>query len=75
MAPKKQFKTTVASTSRAQAALNNSLLHYMINKFHISFTDAEHATRCDVIMTTKICAPSYLDMQMVPTVHIVVGNI
>ena len=42
----------------------------MINKYNIAFLDAEHAKRYDTIVSRKICAPSYLDVDMLRTLHL-----
>ena len=70
MAPKKRLKSTAASTSRAQAARGNSSPPHVLNKYNIVFLDAEHARRYDVIVSRKICAPNYLDVQMLTTLHL-----
>ena len=67
MAPKKRVKTTAASTSRALAARGNASLPHVINKYHLVFVDAKHASRYDAIVTRKLSAPSYLDRQMLKT--------
>ena len=70
MAPKKRMKTTAASTSRASAARGNSSLPHVINKYHLVFMDAEHASRYDSIVTRKLSAPRYLDRQMLETLSL-----
>ena len=70
MAPKKRLKTTTASTSRASTARGNPSLPHVQNKHHIVFMDAEHASRYDALVGRKICAPSYLDVDMLRTLHL-----
>ena len=51
-------------------ARGNPFLPHVINKYHIAFLDAEHAKRYDTIVSRKICAPSYLDVDMLRTLHL-----
>ena len=70
MAPKKRLKSTVASTSRAATARGNSSIRHVLNKYNIVFMDAEHTCHCDAIVSRKICAPSYLDVEILATLHL-----
>ena len=70
MAPKKRLKSTVASTSRAATARGNSSIRHVLNKYNIVFMDAEHTCHCDAIVSRKIFAPNYLDVEMLTTLHL-----
>jgi len=62
------MKATTASTSRAPVTRGNFSLPHVINKYNIVFVDAEHASRCDSIVTRKLSAPSYLDRHILDIV-------
>ena len=70
MAPKKRLNLTAASTSRAPAARGNSSIPHVLNKYNIIFMDAEHARRYDAVVSRKICARNYLDVEMLTTLHL-----
>ena len=69
MAPKKRLKST-ASTSRAPATQGNSSIPHVLNKYNIVSMDAEHARHYDAVVSRKICAPYYLDVEMLTTLYL-----
>ena len=70
MATKKRLKSSAASTSRAQVARGNPSIPHVLNKYNIVFMDADHAHCYDVVVSRKICAPNYLDVEMLTTLHL-----
>ena len=58
---------TNTSASRANAARVSFLTSHLINKYNLVFIDAQQASCYDVIVSRKICAPNYLDVDMVNT--------
>jgi len=64
MVPKKQLKSTPTSTSRVEG---NRPPPHVIKKYRIVFVDDDHSKRYNAIVNRKICAPNYIDEQMLDT--------
>jgi len=70
MAPKKRLKSTAASCSPDQVTRGNSSIAYMLNKYNLIFVDAVHTSYCDAIVSRKIYAANYLDVEILTTLHL-----